>query len=291
MTDERLEQILQQALAPNIDDSDIQVKKRVRSNSMKYTFKICATAACAALIAVAGIGGSVYLSNQPESISNSEVSVFTNDNLFTLKVNAEELEKEKGVPVAFGANKSSSLNGSKYNDRVSYSIATGFNCEGDGIESITYSINKGAFQIVENPNASIITNGKRYEGTLNVGQVGNGETTNYYTEYTLNYDAQSNNTTNINICGEVVDSQVYNEVFGSVENPENYNPQTVADGYTDMMNDVEITCTVHYTDGTSASENIIIEGYVMTLEETKKSLGEKELEYDYRGICFVFKLK
>ena len=259
MTDEKLEQILQQALAPNIEDTDIQIKKKVRSNSMKHTFKICAAAACAALIAAAGIGSSSYLSNQPEPVSNSEASVLTGDNFFTLKVNAEELEKEKGVPVDFGAtNKSYSLGGRESDDLVSYSIATGFNCEGNGIESITYSINKGAFQIVENPNASIITNGKRYEGTLQVGQVGDGETTNYYTEYTLNYDAQSNDTTNINICGEVVDSYVYNEVFGSVENPENYNPETVANGYTDMMKDVEITCTVHYTDGTSASENIRI---------------------------------
>ncbi|MBQ3692223.1 MAG: hypothetical protein II931_02760 [Clostridia bacterium] len=290
MTDERLDQILRQALAPTIDDTDIQIKKKVRSNSMKHTFKICTAAACAALIAAAGIGGSLYLSNQPEPASNSESSVLPDENVFTLKVNAEELEKEKGVPVDFGAaHKSASLNGS--NDRVSYSIATGFNCEGSGIESITYSINKGAFQIVENPDASIITSGKRYEGTLNVGQVGDGESTNYYTEYTLGYDAQSNDTTCINICGEVVDSHVYNEVFGCVENPENYNPQTVADGYTDMLKDVEITCTVHYTDGTSASENIIIEGQVMTLEETKKILGEKELEYDYRSICFVFKLK
>ncbi len=35
MTDERLDQILKQALTPEIDDSEIQIQRKVRNNKMK----------------------------------------------------------------------------------------------------------------------------------------------------------------------------------------------------------------------------------------------------------------
>ena len=39
MTDEKLNQILQQALTPEVQDEDIHIYKRVRKNSMKNIFK------------------------------------------------------------------------------------------------------------------------------------------------------------------------------------------------------------------------------------------------------------
>ena len=35
MTDERLDQILKQALAPEISDAEIQIQRKVRNNNMK----------------------------------------------------------------------------------------------------------------------------------------------------------------------------------------------------------------------------------------------------------------
>lgn len=53
MTDERLEQILKQALTPEIDDSEIQIQRKVRNNKMKMKKMIRnGLVACAALALV-----------------------------------------------------------------------------------------------------------------------------------------------------------------------------------------------------------------------------------------------
>ena len=61
MTDERLEQILKQALATEIDDSEIQIRRKVRNSKMNMK-KIIARGlvACAALTLVARSAFSAY---------------------------------------------------------------------------------------------------------------------------------------------------------------------------------------------------------------------------------------
>ena len=58
MTDEKLDQILKQALAPEISDSEIRVRTRRTGNMKKFvkTGKIAAAAAAAAVIGVGGLG-------------------------------------------------------------------------------------------------------------------------------------------------------------------------------------------------------------------------------------------
>ena len=41
MTDERLNQILKQALAPEIDDSEIKVRRKVRNSTMNMKKIMC----------------------------------------------------------------------------------------------------------------------------------------------------------------------------------------------------------------------------------------------------------
>ena len=59
MTDERLDQILKQALAPEIDDREIQVYKR-RKDKMRKFIRIGKAVAAAVAVAVIGIGGLGY---------------------------------------------------------------------------------------------------------------------------------------------------------------------------------------------------------------------------------------
>ncbi len=59
MTDEKLDQILKQALAPEINDVDIRVHRR-RKGKMKKSYKIGKVAAAAAAAAIIGIGGLGY---------------------------------------------------------------------------------------------------------------------------------------------------------------------------------------------------------------------------------------
>ncbi|MBD5550284.1 MAG: DUF4179 domain-containing protein, partial [Lachnospiraceae bacterium] len=60
MTDEKLDQILKQALAPEISDREIRVHRR-RKDKMKKFGKIGMAAAAAAAAAVIGIGGLGYV--------------------------------------------------------------------------------------------------------------------------------------------------------------------------------------------------------------------------------------
>ncbi len=59
MTDEKLDQILKQALAPKINDSEIQVHKK-RKGKMRKVGKIGKVVAAAAVVTILGIGGLGY---------------------------------------------------------------------------------------------------------------------------------------------------------------------------------------------------------------------------------------
>ena len=59
MTDEKLDQILKQALAPEINDEEIRVRRR-RKGKMKKSYKIGKAAAAAVAAAIIGIGGLGY---------------------------------------------------------------------------------------------------------------------------------------------------------------------------------------------------------------------------------------
>ena len=94
MTDERLDQILKQALAPEINDSEIQIRRKVRNKKMSMK-KIIAGgfAACAALtlVVAGGCFGGLWRSGGDETASvNEEKNVFS-DNFFAITAYAAEL--------------------------------------------------------------------------------------------------------------------------------------------------------------------------------------------------------
>ena len=60
MTDEKLDQILKQALAPEINDREIRVRRR-RKGKMRKSGKIGTGVAAAVAVAVIGIGGLGYV--------------------------------------------------------------------------------------------------------------------------------------------------------------------------------------------------------------------------------------
>ncbi len=94
MTDERLEQILKQALVPEIDDSEIQIRRKVRYNKMSMK-KITAhgLVACAVLTLV--ITGGYFSEllqtggDGTDSVNNEQK--ITSDNIFAITAYAAEL--------------------------------------------------------------------------------------------------------------------------------------------------------------------------------------------------------
>ena len=161
---------------------------------------------------------------------------------------------------------------------VSYCIETKFLCEGENIESITYSINEGAFQIVERPDESILIAGDKYDGILNTGLIGGEDSDTLdnpesvyelYKSFTLSYDNQVNDHTWINICNET--NRSWDFLKG-----ENMTLESRVAAIEEMMKNVKIACTVRYTDGTTCDAYITIGGGISTPET---GIPEKDVPY------------
>lgn len=104
MTDERLDQILKQALTPAINDSEIQIRRKVRNRKMnvKRTVAI-GLAACAVLsltvtggffkdTSKTGDKGTVAVSKEQETASNELTTV--SNNIFAITAYAAELPED-----------------------------------------------------------------------------------------------------------------------------------------------------------------------------------------------------
>lgn len=94
MTDERLDQILKQALAPEIDDSEIKIRRKVRNSTMNMKKIVAAgLVACAALILVVSGGhfGDVSNTGGDGIASINDGHNVQSGNLFAITAYAAEL--------------------------------------------------------------------------------------------------------------------------------------------------------------------------------------------------------
>ncbi len=291
----------------NMDQNVIELKpeEKKNKNGKRGTVLrkvVAATAACAVLATAVGVGDFYLKSREPvtESADAQENTNAMNTNPFVLKVQAagldgnESRELERGIPVAIDVSAVSWSIGGDEEGNSDYCINLPLSCEGENIERITYSINKGAFQIVENENASIIVSGNELSERLEVGQVGGhydeengGEcsypvSVKYYTDFTLDYTCQSSETTWINMCNEVKISD-YNLIWG-----ENRTSEDLQQGYQELIDGLVITCTVHFTDGTYQSADLEV-GTVVT---TAKEAGFDDAgDADTEQVLFIFERK
>ena len=234
-----------------------------KTKIVKMAKRITAVAACAALLVVATTAGSTLR-------QNNEKNTTADSDLFTLRVMAAELDadspqaylsKEAGYDWAICETEEGG---------ITYAIGVPLTCEGENIDSVTYSINQGAFQIVHPADSSIVLNGTAYEGELNVPITGGEENTNgdlgssidYYSSYTVDYDTQTSDTTWINICDNKPMAEADQNLLFNNENLEDN-----AAFFNKLFKGVTITCTVNLTDGTTQSETINMHGQVLTFEE------------------------
>ena len=129
----------------------------------------------------------------------------------------------------------------------------------------------------------IIASGKEAAEPVNSGLIGGSDyeaipaTINYYTEYTLDYDRQESDATWINMVRDDIQFSDLDLLWR-----ENKSDEDVEKVFDELFGDVMITCTVHFTDGTS--ETIEIEpGVVIT---TAMKNGE-----EYRDVALTFERK
>lgn len=271
----------------NISNNQDFKKKAKRGKTVRRT--CAAVAACAALVVAAGS----WHAGQP--VEQSEIAAQDGEEhaekiskLFMLTAKAAEtgkrIEMTKGKPVAITTEDADSwVLGGNEDGTWSYCFNLPFQCEGENIDSVSYSINRGAFQVVELEGTSIIASGKETAEPVNSGLIGGSDyeaiptTINYYTEYTLDYDRQESDATWINMVRDDIK-------FSDPDLPqsENKSDEDVKKVFDELFGDVMITCTVHFTDGTS--ETIEIEpGVVIT---TAMKNGE-----EYRDVALTFERK
>ena len=271
----------------NISNNQDSQKKAKRGKMIRRT--CAAVAACAALVVAAGS----WHAGQP--VEQSQIAAQDGEEhaekiskLFMLTAKAAEtgkrIEMTKGKPVAITTEDADSwVLGGNEDGTWSYCFNLPFQCEGENIDSVSYSINRGAFQVVELEGTSIIASGKETAEPVNSGLIGGSDyeaipaTINYYTEYTLDYDRQESDATWINMVRDDIK-------FSDPDLPqsENKSDEDVKKVFDELFGDVMITCTVHFTDGTS--ETIEIEpGVVIT---TAMKNGE-----EYRDVALTFERK
>ena len=259
MTDEKLEKILQHALTPPVDDADIRIRPSGRRSKMKKITKaLVAVAACFALVAVLGNTGLSSWINPRQTDQTNAKSAKTNS--FTLVVNAEEngegkrVDEEGTSPTGKDAGW---VMGTREDGHVYYCISLPISCQGNNVKTITYSINKGAFQILDDPANSLVIDGEEIEN-LNAGMSKPQDATEDYqvrsfTRFTVAYDNQTPKGSDIMLVDDSVSGEYANRLFDANGEPDLESQRQALE---EILSQVVIDCSVEYTDGSSASMSV-----------------------------------
>lgn len=286
---------------------DKKTNQTNRTLHRRTSIKILAAAACmAAMITVGTLAGPLKTTWEHAKTDSTDTktggplvsAIDQIDNMFTLRVKATQSEdgalallpQGQPVPISMdGSTGRSWVLGTDETDEdtVNYCInIPQLTCEGDGIKSITYSINNGAFQIVQPENEqSIVIDGQRYEEELNTGSIGGdydeergGEPsrpfeTVLYKSFTVDYNRQSDASTWINLCNVRPNSaEIVEMIWGTDSTPEIYHS-----GLQKMLDATTITCTVNYADNTTQSADIKVDSQIMTRREAGEQ-GDPEMD-------------
>lgn len=245
-----------------------------KEHSMKRIVKpMVAIAACAAIMLGFVVTGNMQLREQGNS------SQKTDDHAFSIIVNAEELTEESPV-VSYSTENSFgwAICGTEEGD-VTFSIGADFSCEGEKIESVTYEIEQGLFQLA-------LPDGKASKMDMREVDVDHasypsaigeeGYTCYFVDSYTVDYDKQKD--AKVAVCG-ARETQRQEALFDKAI------PQEEKAAIDELLGNIKIKCTVVFTDGTTTTKNILLTSKIMTPEEAEpeavahdRKLGDPESE-------------
>ena len=163
----------------------------------------------------------------------------------------------------------------------------GISCKGEQIKQITYTINKGAFQIIgENPEKFCTQMTLYTEQTMNLPRISQNkeqqESVLYCTSYTIDYENQDAGCF-VNICGFTADDEQTENLFFKSESIE-------AGKWTEELNSIlfdkiQVTVCVAFEDGTNKTQTIAIAAAASDANSTyEKGQTQKEklIQYEMR---------
>lgn len=284
MDEEKFDEIMRKALAPEIGDDEIKFLRKTEVRTMKKMSiirPVIAVAACAALVlGVSKIPDLQAVKNASDHPADSVAEHL--ENAFTLKVMAaerskdgktgeKEITKEQAVPVIPSVVSDGGIwcgDPTTKMKTVSYFEECPLVCEGTNIQKITYSINKGAFEVLSPKDSGYVLDGKKCS-PLNVGWSGpkgfreGVDHDDFYTSYTVSPDFQTSEKVLVaicNVCG--VSEDTYQKLWDFDRTLED-----AKEGREEAYDGLTITCEVTYKDGSKETVQVAVGAAIMTPEE------------------------
>lgn len=178
---------------------------------------------------------------------------------------------------------------------ISFSLEFPMECKGKNIDTITYKIKEGRFQITNPPHKSIVVGGNKLKNIDAPGRSMEDEKNdkltyekNQYKSFTVRYGNQSNAKTCIDIVdtSNVWGKERWNEYkklpdpFGEISLQERKKL------YNFLTKDMGITCTVKYKDGTKETKSIMISHEIVRPSEVFDESIPKEKDQKRVIPCF-----
>lgn len=305
MNEKKLDQILQQALAPEVNDNEIKVNFEKGEYHMKkkrnYIRPAVALVACAALVAGIGFG------NLPDQIlSNTGLShktdISTNkpsQNLesgFVMKVKAAEVkELKKGeaqAAIYMGNMTGEAWSGSDSNNEIGYMIDLPLVCEGQNIDTVTYSVNKGCFRILQPKNKPYVIEGeeceepKQVSSSVDIEVVPDGadkKEVKYYKSFTISAKDQDRKDVEVAICDEKkLSKELYKRLWDN-NNAGMTDEEIIAEAAVknEVLDSPQVTCKITYqgeSEQKTETAKIAVHLKAMTYKEAAGSCSDKTLK-------------
>ncbi len=325
MDDNKLDRILKQALSPEVNDDEIKIKfeqeERVMRNKKRFARPAAVLAACAVLAVGIGFG------NLPEQIvSKTQLSQKTGastggtveqsaGNGFVMKVKAaeikeKELKKGKSEAVVYmgdSDSQSESWSGSPENNKVSYCVTMPLVCEGEDIDKITYSVDKGCFRILQPQNDPYVIDGEECDAPAQVSDsVGvdflpeglENMEEKYYKSYTISAKDQNRKDVMVYLCdGKTLSGDLYKRLWESDCGVTEKELAAEAAAKNEVMEKPQITCRIKYQDSVkrkSETAKVAVQHKVMTYEAAGsqgvcgKVKNKMKSSKDAKGIFVTF---
>lgn len=305
MNDKKLDQILQQALTPEVNDNEIKVRFEKGEYPMKkkrnYIRPAIALVACAALVAGIGFG------NLPEQIfSNTGLSHKTDisagepsqnvESGFVMKVKAAEVkELKKGetqAAIYSGGLTGEAWSGSDDNNEIGYMIDLPLVCEGQNMDTITYSVNKGCFRILQPKNKPYVIEGEECEEPKQVSDgvdievVPDGadkKEVKYYKSFTISAEDQDRKDVEVAICDEKkLSKELYKRLWDN-NTAGMTDEEIIAEAAVknEVLDSPQVTCKITYQGDSgkkTETAKVAVHLEAMTYKEAAGSCNDKALK-------------